>query len=439
MSLPSEFYVTLASDESSDYFNTVNKEPNFTNKLSSPLLFKEPYVVALTEIYIPPWNIKKESSENIVTRAKREILLGGQGMIITLKNFNAEINIPVNKFLPIRGSTWKIEKLLPFFLDHIIMHDSKVIYEPRAVKLAKKKLKEDFENLSKMNIPFYSTKIPKFYHYFKLGVPYQSTGDDEISYYYINIPIKTYPSLEDFFKYIISFVPKNLRNDKLLDVIFKEISKENDSDSAVVSIYKKVFREIIDERAEAKLYNQFNNGEQMEVDNDAEETTPNTPKQPQIGNIAQSSPPVQSGQSSPSVQSGQASQTVQVSQTTQTIDTIDIINLPNQVEDDENDMQVGSKFFTDETQLHMLFVYTDIISPHMYANKMFTLLRVIPNYHINDQRNGLHIKFNTPEFYPVCKDYFETIEILISNREYEIELLQHVKNPIYIKLLFRKA
>lgn len=426
MSLPSEFYVTLASDESSGYFDTANKEPNFKNKLSTPLLFKDPYVVALTEIYIPPWDIIEKVSENSIRRAKRGIFLGGEGMNITLKDFNAEIKIPINDFLPTTGTTWELEKLLPFFLEHIIFHDSKVLNEKRAIAVAKKKLKEDLQELSetKTKQKFYSITKPKFYHYFKLKVPFKPVGESDLSYYYINVPIKKYDSLLEFFQYIMKFLPRDLRTEELLDIIFKEISKTNESDSPIVVKYKNLFLEVVQERAQEKLQHQFNSSSKssMEVDPAAKATSGNSNAQSQQEDDTQVA------------QTGSVVvETIEPSETTTGID------LSDQTEDDENDLQVGSKFYTNENKLRMLYVYTDIISPHMYADKMLALLRVIPNYIAADQKHGIHLKFNNPEFYPVCKDYFETIEILISNREFDIEFIQYVKNPVYIKLLFRRV
>lgn len=64
MSLPNEFYVTLVSDESSQYFNN-NEKAFFTNKLPKTLHFNDPYCVALTEIFIPPFKLKYPSYRQV--------------------------------------------------------------------------------------------------------------------------------------------------------------------------------------------------------------------------------------------------------------------------------------------------------------------------------------------------------------------------------------
>lgn len=60
MTLPNEFYITLVSDESGQYFSK-NEKAFFTNKLPKAIYFNESYCVALTEIFIPPFKLKYPS------------------------------------------------------------------------------------------------------------------------------------------------------------------------------------------------------------------------------------------------------------------------------------------------------------------------------------------------------------------------------------------
>lgn len=72
MSVTEDFYVTLVSDESNDYFDVGFDIAEFTNKLPFPLNLKERYKVALTEIFVPPFFLQSdEEDSNEVKRMKR--------------------------------------------------------------------------------------------------------------------------------------------------------------------------------------------------------------------------------------------------------------------------------------------------------------------------------------------------------------------------------
>lgn len=68
-----DFYVTLVSDESLEFFNSEIQKTEFTNKLPFALNLNGDYKVGLTEIYIPPFYLKSDIKRgNLLERRKRE-------------------------------------------------------------------------------------------------------------------------------------------------------------------------------------------------------------------------------------------------------------------------------------------------------------------------------------------------------------------------------
>lgn len=93
---------------------------------------------------------------------------------------------------------------------------------------------------------------------------------------------------------------------------------------------------------------------------------------------------------------------------------------------------------TAKEYVHMLYVYSDIVAGHAYADQNLEVLRIIPGYTRHVALRGLYTKFSNPEFYPVNKTYFDTISIKINNREDELEFSEENFEPVYIQLKFKK-
>lgn len=357
MSLPNEFFITLASDESSDFFNTKNKQPSFTNKLPSPLLLSEGYSVALTEIYIPPFSVLPnfDGEINEIFRGKRSSA-DNRKLEIKLKDMNMTLTIPVDKFQSNTASTtWSLDDLFPLFFYNLDVDTSKYFENPLILHKIKLKL-NDIKNAIKVDNILYHTVPLKIYNYFPIYVPYQETKDGVMSQLRITMPIKKYFSLYEFFHTMIANFPPDHRTPNMLLTIFKKISLAKDYDLEVLKQIKNVFLEVA-----------------------------NTP----------------------------------------------IIN-------HGDDALLERRFSVNHPNLRMLFVYCDIVSSQIYANRMLNLLRVIPFYQSMSVRDGIHIKFDSPEFYPLSKEYFESISIIVSARENEIYFNDSNRNPIYMKLLFKR-
>lgn len=352
MSLPNEFYVTLASDESSKYFETKYKTSSFTNKLPSPILFNEVYSVALTEIFIPPFSVHTKDDSNDISRDRREV----SSLKIKLQDMNLKFSVPIEALIPNEGKVWKLNELFVLLLQSATETDiDSFLSSPLTLQRMQFKLREIINSIFIHKIGYTSLK-KKGSKYFLLYVPCDQDDSGEFRYIKIDMPIKSYKTLHNFFTEMIERIPRESRDPRMLAVVYKEIASAKDYGIRVIKLIKEIFGEVAD-------------------DPEFEET------------------------------------------------------------DDEI---LQTRFISSKSELRMLYIYSDIVASQIYANRMLTLLRVIPYFDTSVIRNGLHIKFDSPEFYPLSKEYFESISIIISNREDEIVFSPANKNPIYIKLLFRR-
>lgn len=400
MSLPKEFYITLASDESSEYFDTSSKNPSFTNKLPSALLFKEPYSVALTEIYIPPFSIKSSTNSNDIIRQRRQteslgdglsvlstqdnpsaeqdnppadqgkpaepekeknpldvVIDGGRNINITLDEMNTIILFKISEYSPNTGGFWYLKELFPLFFSKI---DPNILNDAITLAKIKVKLREIMDTLSVQKIGYTSQKSSD-YPFFYLSVPYNINVNNNYLYHLIQMPIKSYDSLKSFFQEIVERIPPQIRSPQLLFYIYLDIASGKDFKIPILKKIKNIFM-----------------------------------------NVATDDFQIQ-----------------------------------------EEDVQAIDKnilsSFLSVSELRMLFIYSDIVASQIYANRMLNLLRVIPYFNRDVMRDGLHVTFDTPEFYPMSKEYFESVSIIVSSREDEIRFNIYNKNPIYVKLLFRRT
>lgn len=87
--------------------------------------------------------------------------------------------------------------------------------------------------------------------------------------------------------------------------------------------------------------------------------------------------------------------------------------------------------------IQMLYVYSDIVGSHAYSNRRIATLRIIP-FTLSARYEGVHVRFDNPEFYPLSRNYFDSIFIWINNREHELTFIIPTIQPVYIQLLFKK-
>lgn len=86
---------------------------------------------------------------------------------------------------------------------------------------------------------------------------------------------------------------------------------------------------------------------------------------------------------------------------------------------------------------HMLFIYTDIVDFSIYANRLFKLIRIVPFYPLK-VNEGVNQLYTAPEYYPLSKNFIDSISIKINNRGEPLRFITE-DIPIYIKLHFKKV
>lgn len=89
-----------------------------------------------------------------------------------------------------------------------------------------------------------------------------------------------------------------------------------------------------------------------------------------------------------------------------------------------------------EQNIRMLYIYSDIVELRTYAHKKLELLRIIPYRNSDD---GIHIRFENPEFLTLSKSYFDRITIIVNNRERDIKFDKNNYEPVFVQLLFKKC
>lgn len=502
MSLPPEFYISLVSDESGNFFESSENQGAFTNKLPRPFYFNEAYEVALTEIYIPPFKLPPQDR----TRLRRETNLT-QDFILDLPEINWQTIIP-QKDLTQKIITIDLKKFTFKLIDNLNI---------RNTDLFKIQTKEKLRNLlieSFTAIDFkqkqQTVDIPPNVTSFQLKIPTPNNG-----YYITKIPIKTYQNFKELLNTIVQQIPpperdlslfvkdmsdieteaQNLTQGPLiqkiatyktiiqilksLDLPFNEkqenkpvikkikldgIASQAESLEHLSSIAtakpnintggSKNIQDNSDKATQASEVNQdkseniktpseVNDSEiPSEVHREANQAKSNDAEKPsEVKNKATQSESDNSPRTAevdrnsdstresihPPTQSNATSDTtvhIQIDHTNPNV----IVPLASEFDEE----LLGSK----PTRLHMLFIYSDIVASHAYANKQLQLLRVIPYY--ENPAQGMHINFDSPEYYPLSSSFFDSISIVISNRGESISFRYYNPQPIYVQLHFRK-
>ena len=62
---------------------------------------------------------------------------------------------------------------------------------------------------------------------------------------------------------------------------------------------------------------------------------------------------------------------------------------------------------------HSVFVYCDIVSPNTVGDTLAPLLRIVPTF--NREKPVVHHIFQTPHYFPVSRNNFNQVEILLKN------------------------
>lgn len=383
MSLPSEFFVTLVSDESQEFFDSNTNGGSFTNKLPSALLFKENYVVALTEIYIPKFWInldeistelphdprkKREVAEHS-SKSKRAInqsVYGSDHLEINLAGLNWRVHISPLSLSRMKGKYFEFKHLFPILYYNIKYDDPKPGNVEEVFKLLMEKLDGMIPNID-INQEYEQEAPPAVGNFFYLHFPIEcddiNSENPKFKNMTIIIKARNYSSFMEFLNEMIKQIPKNERK---LDVILKAMSliKYGTKD---IQNYQKGINDILEK----------------------------------VKNITTSKVEI----------------------------TDEDLEIERQNQESNEIIVPGSH----EHQIpHILYIYSDIVEPHIYANKLLQLLRIIP-YYSGDIRHGI------PEYYPLSKTYFDTISIVVTNRGREPHFGFFRIQPIYVQLHFKKV
>lgn len=91
---------------------------------------------------------------------------------------------------------------------------------------------------------------------------------------------------------------------------------------------------------------------------------------------------------------------------------------------------------SNDTNMHMLYLYTDIIEPHMYANHTFSFLRCIPG--CKNNKSGLHIVHEHLEFYPVSKQFIDTVSIVLTDSSGKTLIFEKIAHTQYMFSFYLK-
>lgn len=508
MQLPDDFYISLASDESADYFDHANKKSKFTNKLPEPLILNSKYSVALTEIYIPPFyahsskNIadiktEEETESNEIKRLKRSAT---DSLRIKMTGTEWEIYLSADELTAASSTPLRLSDLLALFSDHIRYSETHLALDDPT---------EHFETIFKKFDDMIDTLDWKIAVNKIEGVqgssitvmmPTSTTNVlvDYPIFDYKNVIIKgnEFSNLRDFFEHIISQLKPSERSRIF---ILKELTTIGNPENhfATTEIYRQIMSKVF-ESQKVKLIEaikksaEMNGGAQsskseVDIDETSNGSTvgdvpqPNdkatqtlqsafgkngsesSPKitQSSVGNASNPNPPASIPNPPAKTPNPQKPESIiaDVNSTVSSLNPIEqnkienalLSSIINELKESRESSAAENeshsyKMYRNSRKaanllphLHMIFVFSDVVGYHWYANKRYKLLRTIPNYYsVNTFNDGLWIRFDTPEYYPVSENYIESISIAVTNREYPINFARNNSQPIYCQLHFKK-
>lgn len=390
MTAPNKFYISLASDEGGKFFNVNKHTSEFTNKLNGSILLNGEYQVALTEIYIPPFSF---ANADTTKRVKRKTVFSHTKQTeavleIKLDGLDSKIYLDRNALGMLYTNTIEMSHLPTILFAHLQFDN--LARDEGDASLSKRigeRLSSAFSNID-LNAEQVKRTIPENEEYFTLRVPTEVLCEHDskliISSYSTIIEPKKFNSLKDFINDFMVQLPKDSRN---MTAILKALDKDPHFNknlslpgkSGLTTTYKQHFANWLHENRKSS--------------------------QPQV-NSSLSTPPAPPN----------------LSQAADDSQAVDDPQLLSAAQPNEN--------------FCMLFVYSDIVAPHNYAAQNLHLLRVIP--HCSNPLDGVHIRFETPEFFPVSVSVFESISIIVSNRGQSLNFYPTNKHPMYLQLCFQK-
>lgn len=452
-----DFYVTLSSDESREFFNVKYMISDFTNKLPSAMRLNDNYKVALTEIYIPPFYLPSEENsrnnndtdENAnddngnLRRKRRNTSSNEERLEINLPDFDYKIVIDQPLLSRLKGKTYDVTGILLFCLTRMQLFNEETtmtleeifgkIYTRREImEMIAKKFVEDLNTLEldDLHIPIIDSRMN---NYINLKIPIAIENEDKenekIVTKIVKIKCKKYPNFKQFLRDIYRQLPIEERN---IVVLVKSIFKiTHDTDIPIQKEFREELLKAITDRA---------NGETEKI---IDKVFTNKPTINPAASV-----PLQAESMVSEVNDMQAKCVPEKENQLGSVQAVEkpAVSIQSDVtvnKEPDIDPQLGFHYMKKRkggvtlNHSHMLFIYTDIIQYSAYAHHSFQILRVIPFYP-RKVLEGIHQIFISPEYYPISNYFIENIRIWINNRGEDLRFL-NPEMPVYVKLHFKKV
>lgn len=460
-----DFYVTLVSDESEEYFNSNTIKSEFTNKLPFPLNLTGQYKVALCEIYIPPFYLASDIIRgNKLERRRREI---DEDLEIFLKFKEWKIQISNPLLAQLKNKTFQIPNMLQFLINNIdyrgddYFFQSDVLFEALVNGLIQSL--NDLE-LNDPQIEF-NAYNPRdcIYVRFPISIENENTPSEKFVTKVVGIRPTQYSSFQEFLRQLYQQLPKKDRN---IQVLVKSILRsKSDIELDRTKLFRKQLMSSITTRANGvtekqieivfpgqalsraplaqDTHNQNENEKDKDMINESHdlnftvESAPEAERTVESAKASTSADDTLSSSLQPmnvnsvSTNIEREKESEQADRNVNELPDYDIqLSYPYPVKRKKNEKKILNN-------THMLFIYSDIVDFSIYTNRLFKILRIVPFFPIRVEK-GVHKIYTAPEYYPVSRNFIDSIGIKINNRGESLRF-ETDDIPIYLKLHFKKV
>lgn len=274
MSVQDDFFVTLISDESSHFFKKSDNLSEFTNKLPCPLILEQKYKVALTEIYIPPFNYveEQEQEENIIEkeRNKRDLNNKSDQLEIILPALDYKIIFVESVLNEMRHDTIGVDEMLVLCLTKLQMFNEDTVMTLEEIFERELTIEEYYEILSTKLIEVLNgvvlddlynpiidskNKIKYINLRFPVSIENEGTSNERFLTKVVKIAPKKYESLQQFLRNLFRQVPLNERS---IHVLVKAILRlQGKANQEEIKQFREILSNTIDKAANGESENRL--------------------------------------------------------------------------------------------------------------------------------------------------------------------------------------
>lgn len=252
-----DFYITLVSDESHDFFNSVNYNTEFSNKLPFALNLNGEYKVALTEIYVPPFYLKSDIEHgNLLERRRRE---QREDLEIFLNVEDWKIIITNPLLARLKNKTFSIPSMLQFFVCHIdYSGDDGFLPLDVLFHFMVNRLIESLNNIE-LNDPQLELNVNDVkecvYVEFPVAIENENTLNEKFITKKVAIRATQYSSFKEFLRQIYQQLPKK---DRKIAVFVKSLLKsKTDIELDKIKLFRDELIQSITDHANGETENQI--------------------------------------------------------------------------------------------------------------------------------------------------------------------------------------